>query len=232
MKRPPRDQQLVAEADLSDNSISAESVAAYLRAHPDFFSQFPGLLEELYLPHESGSAISLVTRQVAVLRDRNIDMRNRLSSQSRTAHDNDRLFERTRALVVDAIAATDMSGLHDTVVAHLAREFGVEHVTLNWFIDAAGQSTNELERAQAAIGHLLGSETVTGTLRDTEFDYLFPDVNPAPASAAVVALRGDRLLGVLALGASDADRFRPGMGTLFLRFTADIVSRLTSRLVR
>ena len=36
------------------------TVAGYLRSHPDFFERMPGLISELSLPHDAGSAVSLV----------------------------------------------------------------------------------------------------------------------------------------------------------------------------
>ena len=56
-----------------------EQVIVYLRNHPDFFQQHAHLLSELRLPHESGSAVSLVERQVAILRERNMTMRRRMN---------------------------------------------------------------------------------------------------------------------------------------------------------
>ena len=49
--------------------LEPEQIEAWLREHPEFFENHPDLLAELSLPHESGSAISLVERQVRLLRD-------------------------------------------------------------------------------------------------------------------------------------------------------------------
>ena len=47
------------------------------------------LLQDLEVTHPAGGAVSLLERQVAVLRDRNMDMRHRLSQLLDTARDND-----------------------------------------------------------------------------------------------------------------------------------------------
>ncbi len=83
----------------------AEAVAAYLRAHPEFFVDHDELLAELRLPHQPGAAVSLVERQVKLLRERNIEMRHRLSQLMDVARDNDRLFDKTRRLVLDLLDA-------------------------------------------------------------------------------------------------------------------------------
>ena len=72
----------------------AEAVAAYLRAHPEFFVDHDELIPELRIPHQPGTAVSLVERRS--LRERNIEMRHRLSQLMDVARDNDRLFDKTR----------------------------------------------------------------------------------------------------------------------------------------
>ena len=68
-------------------------VRQFLRDNPAFLDDNPDILESLSLPHNSGKAVSLVERQVGVMRDRNKEMRNRLDNMLATAHDNDLLFE-------------------------------------------------------------------------------------------------------------------------------------------
>jgi len=50
------------------DALSADQVASYLKKHPDFFINRDSLLAEITLPHESGQAISLLERQVKILR--------------------------------------------------------------------------------------------------------------------------------------------------------------------
>ena len=53
--------------------ISDEEVADFLARHPDFLDRHPELLERLSVSHgTSGNAISLVEKQVKLLRDRQI----------------------------------------------------------------------------------------------------------------------------------------------------------------
>ena len=54
----------------SSNELSAQEVASYLKANPEFFIKQEDLLADLSLPHKSGKAISLLERQVTILRDR------------------------------------------------------------------------------------------------------------------------------------------------------------------
>ena len=70
--------QQKSEAALRE-SISEEAIAAYLLSHPDFFERHSSLLLKLRLPHQtSGLTVSLVERQVSVLRQRNSQLERQL----------------------------------------------------------------------------------------------------------------------------------------------------------
>ena len=69
--------------------LDENTVAAYLRAHPDFLARYPELLETLELQHASGSAISLIERQVEILRGRSQRLEDRLSNLLEAARDNE-----------------------------------------------------------------------------------------------------------------------------------------------
>ena len=63
----------------NSTQLSAQAVANYLIDNSDFFAQHPEILAELSLPHNSGSAVSLMERQVAILRETSIQTRHKLS---------------------------------------------------------------------------------------------------------------------------------------------------------
>src|SRR5690625_6836720 len=85
------------------SQLTADQVSEYLQEHRDFFVHNEHLLADLSLPHESGPAVSLVERQVSVLRERNMDVRHRLSKLLDNARENDKLFDKTKRLVLALI---------------------------------------------------------------------------------------------------------------------------------
>ncbi len=66
-----------------DAELNDEIVREYLKNHDDFLQRNPDMLDYLHISHASGSAISLVEKQVSVMRERNMDMRQRLKSAHR-----------------------------------------------------------------------------------------------------------------------------------------------------
>jgi uncharacterized protein YigA (DUF484 family) len=219
-------------SDLPEEPVlAAEDVAAYLREHGDFFVEHEELLTSLRLPHQRGDTVSLVERQMKLLRERNIEMRHRLSQLMDVARDNDRLFDKTRRLI---LALMDAGSLEEVVMAvedSLRQEFQVPFVSLILFSDAptpVGRSVTGAE-AQGAIGSLLtDGKSVAGTLRDHELDFLFGEEQRAQiGSTALVTLNGGQ--GLLAIASRDPQHYKSSVGTLFLGYIGEVLSRVLPR---
>ena len=222
-----------AETTSAGTDLNDELVREYLRENGDFLQRNPDMLDHLYISHASGSAISLVEKQVSVLRERNIDMRHRLTKLTGNARDNDQLYEQTRSLVLSLLDANDLDSLYRAFVDAMARDFQVEHASMILFGDPDQAGDCRIESAEAAkieIGALLrGHKPVCGVLRKEELTYLFPDAGDV-GSAALMPLSNGEELGLIAVGSSDANRYSSGMGTLFLTHIADIIVRLLPKL--
>ena len=223
--------------ELPDDLSDAE-VRQYLKEHPDFFERHPDLLDQLHISHSSGSAVSLVEKQVSVLRERNMEMRKRLNTLTTNARDNDRLHELTRKLILALLEASDIEALSRTFLDCLRNDFEVEHVSIILF-GTPGQSReySRVESADSArieIGALLKSRApVCGTLREEELNYLFPDASGVGSAAMVPLLNSasaaDVELGVIAVGSADPNYYSASMGTVFLSHIADVLVRLLPR---
>lgn len=223
------------------SGLSDEAVRDFLTANGDFLQRHPDLLDNLHISHASGSAISLVEKQVSVLRERNVEMRHRLKALTSTARENDKLFEETRALVVKLLEAASVNELYRSFMDSMHKGFGAEYASMILFTEAepgAEYRVDSLESARDAIGPLLnGRKPVCGALRKEEFDYLFAHAdNPRPisqgGSAAIMPLTDGSQLGLIAVGSADAARYHSGMGTLFLSHIAEVILRLLPRLTR
>ncbi len=210
-------------------------VADYLRRHPEFFLQQDELLAELRIPHSRGSSISLVERQLAVLRERSLDMHQRLSQLVDVARDNDRLFELTRKLTLELLDTGSLAELVAVLEDSLRERFKVPAVSLLIFTDYQLDVARSipLSRARQQVPALLGEQVVSGVLRDKELEFLFGEEVAAQVSSVAVAGFGDPLpLGMLALGSPDAQKYSQTVGTLFLEFIAQVLARVLPPLLQ
>lgn len=211
--------------------ITEEQACEFLSTTTDFFDRHPELLESLELPHESGKAVSLIERQISVLRDRNLEMRSRLNNLLETARANDTLFEKTKRLVLTLLETDSLTQAIDTLYDSLKNDFQIEHFQLILFSPENTLNTPakvaSLDRGTQAIGGLLrGNRATCGVLRDEELSFLFDDQAPAIKSVAVVPLNNGNTFGILAIGSSDPLYYKSSMGTLFLSYIAEVLNRV------
>jgi len=223
-----------AEAVVVDPG-NEDTVMRYLRENPDFFGRHPMLLTDLSLPHDSGEAISLVERQVAILRERNIDMRRRLTHLVGAANTNDTLFEKTRLFTLNMLDCDDLATIDAVLAGTLMDDFAADHARCFVSHPHPFESHEHLVYCGSAQELPLIQLTQTtglscGLLRGDEFQTLFGGA-AIDGSAALIQLRHGDLIGVLAIGSRDPMRFSPEMGSLFIRYIGDVLSRVLARLL-
>ncbi len=112
-------------------TLSDKDVAEYLRSHPDFFDQHPNVLLDLELHHRPGrTAVSLVQRQVALLRRRNKELHAQLSDLVAVARENQELVEKIHQLAVLLMAEVDAERRVQVLGMRLREDFKVERAVL------------------------------------------------------------------------------------------------------
>jgi len=219
------------------DELSNEQIEAYLEAHPDFFAGRDDLLLKMSLPHGSGATVSLVERQVALLRERNRDLRQELDGLLVAAQRNEEIFSKCRRLLLNLIEAKDKESFFSALEESFRREFRTDAYSLMVFSEYASQVnhfTSCIPEASAReyVGSLMDGEApYLGVLRATEQDFLFRHASSSVKSAAVLPVRRNGLIALLAIGSSDPNYFKSGMGTLFIGFIADALARLLPRYV-
>ena len=169
-----------------------ETVREFLNENPDFLNDNPDILEMLELPHHTGSAISLVERQVGVMRDRNKEMRGRLDNMLATAHDNDLLFEKTKRLVLNLLEAKNLPAMVETLYDSLGKDFSISYYSLILLGDKTELPKTmarvaSVEKANEQVNTLLSSNrAVCGVLREEEMTFLFGEKGLQVGSVAAV----------------------------------------------
>ena len=217
-------------------SIRADDVAHYLHSNPRFFEEYADLLAQLVIPHpQHGRAISITERQMLALRDRNRNLEGKLSELLQFGEDNDVISERMHRLSVALVAATSLTGVLRAVHFQLREDFSVPYVAL-CFWDRPANLTDDaayvvVDDALQVLGESL-QQAYCGTTQGFEAARWFGASAERVKSQALIALSHDgRTVGMLALGAEEADRFFKDMGTLYLDRLGDIVSAALGRCI-
>jgi len=207
-------------------------VAAYLLANPEFFVGRDSLLLKIQVPHKSKGTISLVEKQLDVIRDRQKQTKRQLKEFVANAERNKQIFDKSRKLILSMMAAKRNSEFFTALEKGLKRDFRSKANSLVVFgkPKKINHFTSRLpaESAKKYVGDLMQSKTPTlGMLRPREQDFLFQDESAKVKSAAVLAIRDkNKFLGMLAIGSSDTEYFTPDMDAIFLSFIAETLGKL------
>lgn len=208
--------------------LDESEVAAYLQANPDFFTRQPQVLQTLRLPdaRNAGGTISLIERQVEVLRDRNRHLEARLAELMETGRANDALAEKIHRYARRMIAARGAVAAVQALETSLREDFDLRQAVLVLFRDDAGLRAlesqflrlvpREAPELKTFDSLFAGGKPRCGQVRDAQRDFLFGAGAVNVGSAALVPLGPQGSLGILALASADAARFNPSMSTEYL----------------
>jgi uncharacterized protein len=214
-----------------------ESVARYLQHNPEFFERHQALLARLRLPHSrGGSTISLVERQIEVMRERHAALEAKLAELMRVARDNDAIAERFHRFARRLLRAPSRQSALDEIEASLRDDFDAFHSVL-LLVGTKQESTQRFPRSVASDDPNLKSfeslfasaKPRCGQVRDSQRDFLFGSDANDIGSVALVPLGEKGSMGLLALGSTERDRFHPGMSTEFLARMADLIADAVAR---
>ena len=218
----------------ADLQPDAQQVARYLTNHPEFFENHAELVAELRLSHRSGKAVSLIERQVQVLREQNEGLKARLLELVDVARDNDRLSDRVHRMTLDLLATDNAAALTDALEDRLRNEFGADSVSL-FLIDIDEQQQREsgiqkLDASDELKSHFEAAfnegKPQCGRLSAEQAAFLFREQAQAIESAAVIPLGDHAQAGLLAIGSRETQRFNDNMGTLFLCHLGELLLAL------
>ncbi len=210
-----------------------ESIAAYLQHNPDFFERHHAVLARLRLPHaRGGSTISLVERQIEVLREKHAAVEAKLAEFVRVARSNDALADKMHQFTRRLLRAGSPQAVIETLESSLRVDFDAIHSVLVLVGEQPGLVAQRFVRTvRADDPNLKSFETLftngkprCGQARDSQREFLFgADANDI-GSVALVPLGDKGNVGLLALGSTDRDRFHPGMSTEFLARMAELIA--------
>jgi len=229
-----------AVAGTGTPGMNDASVADYLEAHPEFFERNPALLQRLRLPDArgSGTTVSLLEKQVDVLRDRNRQVERKLAEFIDVARGNDVLADRIHRLTTRLVHARGLGRVIDAVEASMREDFDVQRCILVLFREDEALAAREspfirLTRRDSAdirsFESLFAADRPRcGQVRDSQRDYLFGEGAVDIGSVALVPLGPGGTLGLMACGAADSQRFNPTVSTDFLARIGELIAAALS----
>ncbi|ROH93039.1 DUF484 family protein [Stagnimonas aquatica] len=224
--------ELDAVAEPAAPVLDEKQVVAYLKSRPEFLLRHPELLEHLEVVHATGSAVSLIERQVDLLRGKNLKLEDRLARLLETAADNEKRAANVHKLARTLIRAPSLAAVVAGLRSCMKEDFGVDEVTIG--VNANVYKRHDIEgfvplepdsALVRAFENFIRTRLIEcGPLDAERAKRLFPKAEQPILSAAIVPLEKEKNLGLVALGSREAERFQPRQGKLFLEMTAELVA--------
>lgn len=223
------------QEDALDDSHLEKLIVTHLRKHPTFFERHPALLTELVITHGSGQAISLIERQVVVLREQNQKLKQHLRELIQIARDNDKLNNNIHRLTVSLMEADSLKAIVAILENTFRDQFSTDAVCTRFFGETSilpSDTPGELIETNIANRKMFESilakgKPCCGKLKPEQFSYLFGSTNITSAAILPLTDAGTGLsqaFGIVAIGSENPNRFKPTMDTLFLTHIAKIIA--------
>lgn len=212
-------------------------IVRYLRDHPEFFETHLDLLADMILPHESGNAVSLIERQVSILREQKDQHKTRLKQLIHAAELNESVSQKVNALVLKLLDAKSLGDILDLIPDTLINNFNADAVVLRLFktdhpdIKAHPEVSDWNQQIMGAFEKVIANRRpICGHFKAEQLEPLFYNCTEKIHSAAMIPLVSGiddtACIGLLAIGSNDPDRFRVEMGTLFLTNLGQVITRI------
>ena len=217
--------------------ITSEQVESYLREHPEFFNEHLQLLESMTIPHPSGEAISLISKQLEIFRTKHHELEEQLNALIEVARDNDVSINRMHHLTLALLDAANL----EEAVANLNHVFSEYFLTdfVGIKIIAAGRHSSianlYIDPGDPELRHfyqiLSSNQSKCGRPTLAQAKLMFGDAATEVRSCAIIPMAFTQLEGIIAIGSREENRFHYSMGSLFLTQMSEMIgTRLISLL--
>jgi uncharacterized protein YigA (DUF484 family) len=207
--------------------MRADDIARYLQDHPQFFEDYHDLLAQLHVPHpHGGRTISITERQILTLREKAKALELKLAELLRFGEENDLISTRVHALSVALLTAGSFEALMNVLREQLADAFAIPQMALRLWNSVLTRDSDVFAPVEERIRAFANDakHPYCGPVKDLGVVAWFGDAAPSVQSNALIPLRREsRIVGLLALGSDDADRFVPDMGTLYLERIGELL---------
>ncbi|KKO47825.1 hypothetical protein VT06_15060 [Arsukibacterium sp. MJ3] len=199
------------------DAIATSVVLDYLQDHPEFFQQYPQLLQQMRLPHQQRGSISLVERQQELQRAKIAALEDDITRLMSLARQNEHIFHALNTLHLSLLQHPTLPDA-ERAVQHFAKSMPQVHACR---LVCLQPDSSAISQYQLLLTRRLSSDNVyLGRLNKEEQQPLFAD---SIHSVALVQIGTGPGLALLAFGSEQDDHFQPAMDRLFIRHLAKLL---------
>lgn len=204
----------MAQTELKEG-ILAQDLVTFFQDNPDIFQRHPELLELVTLSDNRGTA-SLLERQIAALKERLQRFQSQQFELIEVARENEQISDSFSQIICQLIGFANLSEFASEFPTSLRKTFDIDEVAFKT-LQAVQRRPDELQAYEDTLRRVAGNNAVCDNRWPANILSLFfaKDIT----SAALIPMLGgedDKVLGVLALGSTDPQRYTHELGTAHL----------------
>lgn len=212
--------------------LTNKEVADFLLFNPDFLSKNPEILNSIEVIHETGGAVSLIQRQVELLRENYNSTTNNLLDLLSIAKANEEIFSQTKELILSLIETKSIIEIAEKIEHVFEKEFNATKCRLVFFKDHKAIPKGRLKDAKEShknFGDKYNSiDIYCGPISEKQATFIFGKRTKI-IECALVPLRSSEFPGLIAIGSSIAGKYNAEKDTLFLDFIAEVANKLIEK---
>jgi uncharacterized protein YigA (DUF484 family) len=218
----------------TETELSADDVANFLRANPDFFESHVDVLLGINVAHpHGGRTVSIPERQLIATREKVKLLEGKLAELLKFGEENDHLSERIHTLLLKLVDCRDADAVIDTLFLELIDGFAVPHVALRLWDVGPMRETPEFQDVPAELRAFVEAMKTPycGSHPVYETHLWFGEHAPHLKSYAMVGLKSSQghSMGMLLMASESATRFYADMGTVFLTRIGEVLAHCLLR---
>ncbi|MDA9611772.1 DUF484 family protein [OM182 bacterium] len=239
-------------------TLGSDAVLSYLKKNPNFFIENEEILRAIKIPHQSGQAISLVERQISVLRDYSKTADERFSELITNATNNDQLFQLVRILVLQILQSDHISSIPKLVKSQFENIKNIDTCSViltDFSLKSSNEnlrivSSNSLKENFSDIFRL--KKTFCGAITQKKKTYLFDEtgssenlirndiqeakrksneavIKKIQSTAICPIINNNEILGLIACGSKVENHFSPTQETIFIDFIGEVIGAVLTK---
>ena len=216
-------------------TITTEEIVEFLKRNPDFFTENASALADLNLVHETDAgAVSLIQRQVELLRNHLSQNREKLAELARNAKHNESILKRFQELSVALATAMDPNHALNILQRTVCLDFGLSLLKVVVIENTWENPTEQIIQFSSQDYRVFSSSIYNlpvylGKAPEKLRENILAEKNELARSVALIKINWADHEGYILIGSKDENHFRDDMGTEFVNFVGEYVNAVLSR---
>ena len=217
---------------MTKKSLNEKEVEQFLLLNPDFLSKNSHILNTLEIVHETGGAVSLIQKQVELLRENYNSTSNNLLGLIEIAKNNESIFLRTKDLILDLILCKNSIDIISLAERRFEGQFQADKCKLLFFRENLNLPKGRIidpKEAHGVFGKKYNAVDIyCGSINKKESNYIFKKKSGI-VECVLVPIKSPDCPGLLALGSKKEGVYSNDYDSMFLEFVAQVLANLIER---